>query len=374
MQQPPETFPRRILVAVCGLSPQILTETLYALAVTGQPSFVPTEIHLLTTREGAHRASLTLLHPDSGKFHQLCRDYGLPGIVFDEGHIHVISNPEGDALDDIRSPQENEYLADHITLAIRQYTLDPQAALHVSMAGGRKTMGYYAGYALSLFGRPQDRLSHVLVTAEYEGNPNFFYPTPDCKVIYTRDNRPLDSAKAEVTLAQIPFIRLREDIPERLLNGQAGFSETIAFALRANETPHLLIDRTNREINANGLAIRLPDILLAFYFWVITRSILDERPMPKPDKGNEGNPEYAAEFLRHYQALADPMRDTDKTEAALRHGMDEAFFQEKVSRINTMLKKELGERLAKSFCIINRGRRGHSDYGLELSADQIRIV
>ena len=140
MQQPPEAFSRRILVAVCGLSPQILTETLYALAVAGRPSFIPTEIHLLTTREGAHRASLTLLHPDSGKFHQLCRDYGLPEIAFDADHIHVICDPGGNVLDDIRSPQENEYLADHITQAIRQYTLDPESSLHVSMAGGRKTI------------------------------------------------------------------------------------------------------------------------------------------------------------------------------------------------------------------------------------------
>ncbi len=193
-------------------------------------------------------------------------------------------------------------------------------------------------------------------------------------MIYTREGRPLDSAKAEVILAQIPFIRLREDIPARLLNGQAGFSETIAFALRANEAPQLLIDRKARELSANGLAIRLPESLLSFYLWVITRSVLDENLLAKPDKGNGGNSEYAAEFLCHYQALADPMRDIDKTEAALRHGMDEAFFQEKVSRINTVLKKELGERLAKSFCITNRGRRGHSDYGLELSADQIQIV
>jgi CRISPR-associated protein (TIGR02584 family) len=33
----------------------------------------------------------------------------------------------------------------------------------MSIAGGRKTMGFYAGYALSLYGRAQDRMSHVLV-------------------------------------------------------------------------------------------------------------------------------------------------------------------------------------------------------------------
>jgi hypothetical protein len=36
-------FPRRVLLAVTGLSPQIVTETLYALAVKG--SWIPTERH-----------------------------------------------------------------------------------------------------------------------------------------------------------------------------------------------------------------------------------------------------------------------------------------------------------------------------------------
>ena len=54
MSAQPESFERRLLVAVCGLSPQILTETLYALAVKRSPAFIPTEVHLLTTREGAH--------------------------------------------------------------------------------------------------------------------------------------------------------------------------------------------------------------------------------------------------------------------------------------------------------------------------------
>ena len=374
MRNSPEAFPRRILSAVCGLSPQILTETLYALAVATRPAFVPTEIHLLTTREGAHRASLTLLHPESGRFHQLRRDYGLPEIAFDASHIHIVRGVDGGELDDIRSPSDNEHLADYITQAISEYTQDPEAALHVSIAGGRKTMGYYAGYALSLFGRPQDRLSHVLVTPDYEGNPDFYYPTPTSQIIYTRENRPLDSAKAEVSLAEIPFIRLREDIPARLLNGQVGFNETIAAARRASEPPYLTIDRAARELNANGVSVRLPDILFAFYCWVLTRSVLDERPLPKPAKGEAGNREYAEEFIGHYRAIVGELRDTDKTEAALRKGMDENFFQEKISRINSALKEELGERLAQRYRIINRGRRSYTDYGLELTADQTQII
>jgi len=68
----PATYPRRILLAVCGLSPQIVTETLYALASAPDLPFVPTEVHLITTREGAQRAELSLLSDDLALPSQLC--------------------------------------------------------------------------------------------------------------------------------------------------------------------------------------------------------------------------------------------------------------------------------------------------------------
>ena len=39
----PATYPRRILLAVTGLSPQIVTETLHALAIGNDTPFIPTE-------------------------------------------------------------------------------------------------------------------------------------------------------------------------------------------------------------------------------------------------------------------------------------------------------------------------------------------
>ncbi|PJA57556.1 MAG: TIGR02584 family CRISPR-associated protein, partial [Rhodocyclales bacterium CG_4_9_14_3_um_filter_68_10] len=57
----PHEYERRILLAATGLSPQVVTETLYALTQRRAPAFVPTEIHLVTTAEGAERARLTLL-------------------------------------------------------------------------------------------------------------------------------------------------------------------------------------------------------------------------------------------------------------------------------------------------------------------------
>ncbi|RMF79631.1 MAG: TIGR02584 family CRISPR-associated protein [Nitrospirae bacterium] len=224
----PHAYPRRILLAVTGLTPQVVTETLYCLAVAQEPPWVPTEVHLVTTAEGAERARLTLLSEEPGWFHRLCADYRLGPIRFDEERVHTIGahGPVGD----LRTVEDNERAADTITEWVRRLTADPESALHVSLAGGRKTMGFYAGYALSLFGRPQDRLSHVLVSAPYESHPEFYYPPPASRVIYTPEGRPVDAAGAEVALAEIPFVRLRHGLPEPLLEGRTTFSTTVAAA------------------------------------------------------------------------------------------------------------------------------------------------
>lgn len=52
MTRSPENYPRRVLLAATGMSPQILTETCYSIAVAATPTFIPTKIHLLTTERG----------------------------------------------------------------------------------------------------------------------------------------------------------------------------------------------------------------------------------------------------------------------------------------------------------------------------------
>ena len=74
----------------------------------------------------------------------------------------VLTDMQGE-MTDIRSPEDNLSAADQVAKLIRELTNDPDRQLHVSLAGGRKTMSFYLGYALSIFGRDDDRLSHVLV-------------------------------------------------------------------------------------------------------------------------------------------------------------------------------------------------------------------
>ena len=339
----PERYPRRILLCVAGLSPQIVTETLYALTVPGESRFVPTEIHVLTTAEGAERARLMLLSDQPGWFQRLRRDYGLPAIRFTLDAIHILRTADGRLLDDIRNEVDNQAIADAITHVVRDLTVDPDSAVHASIAGGRKTMGFYLGYALSLFGRSQDRLSHVLVSSPFESNPNFFYPTPVSQVIFSAgpDQRPLDASAATVMLADIPFVRLRDGLQENLLKEGASFSEVVRQAQRNLAAPHLTLDVATGQVRCGETLLRLTPISFAWLAWFARRAL---DGLPPLHWKRTGLAEIEA-FLNEYKAvLHDSLADDQHPLIAGRRqeGITKEFFDERNSKLKSELKRVLG--------------------------------
>ncbi len=370
----PHEYPRRILLTACGLTPQVVTETVFALAVERRPPFVPTEIHVLTTAEGAQRVRLSLLSEEPGWFRRLCREYDLPPIRFDESTIYVLEDGSGRPLPDIRTVDDNERTADRITELVRELTRDEDAALHVSIAGGRKTMGFYLGYALSLFGRPQDRLSHVLVSPPYESHPEFFYPTTRSRVIYTRppDERPLDTAQATVSLAEIPFLRLRHGLPEELLAGRVSFRDVVGAAQNVLGPPKLTINLRDRRIEAGGTEVRLPPAELAFLSWFARRKLQGRPGLECPTEGHL-DPDYASEFLAEYRQAFDNLGPSDRTTKALRGGMDKNYFLQRRSKLHRILRRHLGRR-AEDYMIHAGGRRPETRYELKLEPHQIHYL
>jgi CRISPR-associated protein (TIGR02584 family) len=324
----PTAFPRRILLMVTGRSPQVVTETLYALAVDRRPPFVPTEVHLITTSEGAEDARRSLLSEDPGWFYRLCRDYRLPPIAFDAGHIHILTDGDGRPMADIRTKADNDWAGDFIVGKVRELAEDPEAALHVSLAGGRKTMGFYLGYALSLYGRPQDCLSHVLVAASFESNREFYYPTQ------------LDAGEAEVTLAEVPFVRMREDLPNSLRRGKASFKETVEAAQQALEPTRLVIDYLRRGVEVHdGTFLEVRPAELAFLGWLARRRQRGDPPVRIPGE-RRPNPEYLKEYMAEAD-LADAREGTG-IGAKAQKGMTKAFFEQRKARLKERLEEALG--------------------------------
>ncbi len=361
------TDKQTILLSVTGLSPQVVTETLYALHRQGMG--MPARIHILTTAEGGQRARLTLIN--DGWLQRFYDDYRLPQPEFSEDYIHILQQDDGRPLQDIRSQEDNQAMADGITEWIRKLTAESDVALHVSIAGGRKTMGFYAGYALSLYGRDQDRLSHVLVSPDFESHPQFYYPTPYAQIIYGNDptRKPLDSQKAEVMLADIPFVRLRHGLDDALLQGRSSFSQSVQRAQQALGPASLEIDLDRRRMVAQGVAITLRPADLAFYAWLIQRQ-LNGQPLPSCPSEGAPEPEYARQYLRHYQAITGELGGSDRTIEALQQGMGKSFFEQRKSRVNSQLKKAL-QQADHPYLIRAVGRRPRTRYEIRLEAEQI---
>lgn len=361
-------FPRRILLAVTGLTPQIVTETLYALAVASEEKFIPTEVHVITTLEGADRVRRLLLDQRSGQFHALCREYGLTAIAFPERHIHVIPDPNGQPMADIRTPEDNLRAADFISHLVRDFCLDDPSALHVSIAGGRKSMGFFVGYALSLFGRTQDALSHVLVNDPFESLADFYFPPVQDKVLLARDGTPVHSRDARIMLAEIPFVRLRGGVPASLLSGDASFAETVSGVQSGLNFVALKFDLSGKQIGCGGTWLKLPPALFAFYLWIARRC-----QAGLPDGGGiTWRDADHADFLKVYaEVVGRKSEHWLACEKLLRNGFDSGeFFEQKVSKINKHIRKALPLD-GYAYLIVSTEEKSCTKYGLRLNPEHI---
>lgn len=372
---------RRILLAVTGLSPQIVTETLYALAVqprNGRP-WVPHEIRLITTARGKENARLTLLSREPGHFHRLRADYGLPEIAFTDNHIHVIEDAEGRPLDDIKNDDDNRRAADTIADVVRRLSQDDDTEIHASIAGGRKTMGFFLGYAMSLFGRPQDRLSHVLVSSPYESNRAFFYPTPHSTPIPANPtgSEMIDAKDAEVWLGEIPFVRLHHSLPRDSTEKiQIAFAEVVED-VQQRVAPTLTLDVARQTAVARGRPIPLSKVNFAFLWWIAERTKHND-PVARHKVFDGHAPDQARrdadEFLDHYAWLGDDPDDREgRTAQRLQHGLDGDFLSERITAIHKAFERALGKGHARVFRIERSGERGRSTYQLTLDPQHIHI-
>ncbi len=366
----PQHYQRRILLMVTGLTTQVVTETLYALTQQQKPAFSPTEIHIITTGEGAQRIRLELLDAENGQFHAFCREYALPSsILFDESCLHTIRPPNGRTLEDIRTPEDNVYAADTISHRLQQLCNDANSALHVSIAGGRKSMGFFVGYCLSLFGREQDRLSHVLVNPPFESHREFFYPPLQDRVLYSHDGRPVSTADARIMLADIPFVRLRQGLPQSLLKGESSFSQSVDMAQHSIPNCNLTIDVEQHQLRCGNEVITLPPLKFAFYWWLAERRAQQLPPISWKNA-------CIAEFLKYAESVQGRLSGHyEQTMAAVAEEgyFSKSFFEQKRSKVNRLLKKHLAPSVQDIFSIKTQGQRPNSVYGLLLPPEAISI-
>lgn len=212
-----------ILLAVTGLSPAIVTETLWALAAE-KPRVLPRRVQFITTAVGAQKLREQLFTPlpsFGGKsVWQALREAlgaGDHELIAEEPRIIGSADKKSGTLkplDDIQTPAENDIAASFILEEVRRIVENPDLQLIASIAGGRKTMGALLHAAVSLIGRETDRLTHVLVSAPYDSLPGFFFPSQPGGTVTDRAGTAYNPAKAKVQLADVPFVPLRNRFKE----------------------------------------------------------------------------------------------------------------------------------------------------------------
>ncbi len=367
----PHQYQRRILLVVTGLTPQIVTETLYGLTIDQPHPFIPTEIHFITTADGADSAKAALLGVGNhtGWIQRFCNEYGLKDIHCNDQHIHIISDTEGEFVSNEESTRHNQIASDFITDKVRQFTEDHDCALHLSLAGGRKTMSYYAGYALSLYGRQQDRLSHVLVNTPFQTNEQFFYkPLIPERIEVNGQFHSTNDAK--IILSMIPFVRMRDYVPRLLLSGKAGFQETIHAIQHAFEPPEIIINLRKHHVLLGGIQVSLDAAELALYL------LFCERKSSKKPPLFINQPEFDTDYLQTYKRLVSEFSGLyDRAENVSENKNYNKMFIYTKSRIHKKIKQAqtLGENAAQPYYIHTVDIKGKAAYEISVPASHIKI-
>jgi CRISPR-associated protein (TIGR02584 family) len=380
---------REILIFVAGTTPQIITETLYGLMVGKKPPVIPDEVYILTTESGKRRIQEELVH--KGRLAGFQKEFGLHSIPLDEKNIIVLTDSRGQPLDDIREADQNEAVGDLIADFIRKKAGDPASRLHCSIAGGRKTMSFYLGSALQLFGRPWDRLYHVLVSPDFESHPEFFYKPKKNRILSLRDSRgkvvrKLNSRDAQISLAEIPFLSLRGKLS---LNGKS-YRELIAESQREINTATiqlpLKVDFRDHLIEIGDRTIEMVPMQLVVYSAFLREKVNRCRYSDRetclectdcfPTLIDLSSRRALEEMTEDYRKIYGPKSSRmDDFLQKWPEGMEVEAFRQQISKINRTLKEGLEDETLLPFYVVTAvGKYGSKRHGVRVEKSKIALA
>ncbi|WP_224961244.1 CRISPR-associated ring nuclease Csm6 [Geomonas subterranea] len=378
---------QEIFVFVAGGTPQIITETIYALAQQSPPVY-PDQLYVITTAPGKRRAQETLVA--DGILAQLCREYDIPTVLLEDDSFIVLTDMEGRELLDIRTVEANETAGDQVTCILRRLSAQPNCRLHCTLSGGRRSMSYFMGVAFQLFARQWDKLYHVLVSPEFEENSGFFYkPRVDRQIEgYSRDgeSRVLNTRDAEVSLVELPLIFLRDKFS---VSG-GGVRDMVAQGQKHIDTAtvqlHVRVDFAERCIYIGKTAIELLPTQLMIYTTFLRRKHSNRCSSSRTHCYECNSCFVLLGDLADRQALEDMVLDyermyisnpfkKDELLEKWEYGLDIDLLRQHISKINRAIKEQLNDATLLPFYKIDSIKHyGKGRYGVRVEKEKISIT
>jgi CRISPR-associated protein (TIGR02584 family) len=346
-----------ILIAPCGQTPQVITETIYYFYKMAKPPQKIQEVHIITTKIWRENIIKTLLR--NGRFDKLCNDLNIQrdSIKFNDDTIYVPTYNNGTPIEDIKTDKDNELFAERLWELVKNHTDREDACVHCSITGGRKTMSAYAAVVMTLLGRPGDTLSHVLFDKDNDPKfKDFFYPK----------NK---QEEANLHLANIPYLRLRGmiNIPDIKENNFIKIIHEMQKELDESNIPkkvELLIEDHAIVVTPNG------KIRLAPREFFLYHLLAYKRKNCSPSDGGDYylsidqiltyTKEFGNNFIRYYT-----VDDTKKWSS-------KETIREIITRINNTIDK-MNISPKRIFKIDHKGSRPSTKYGINLPKDIIEF-
>jgi len=190
---------QHILICTLGSTPQVVTESVWALIHDEDQPWVPDRIEIVTTADSAKWVSRALQGPAT-RLSEIFLAGAPPVVVYvprrdgqtilppleipwpggPAPHPDLTGVDSRHALRDVANALDAEAMGDlikdRIWAAVEPRPGGEDTELHVSLTGGRKTMSAHALLALALLGRVQDEGSQVLVAPiEFENNDQYWH-------------------------------------------------------------------------------------------------------------------------------------------------------------------------------------------------------
>jgi len=361
---------KNILICVSGLTPQIVTETFYCLAV--QKKIKVDELYVITTKRGREvilgkdksvHTPKTLLKDE---LKNLCSRYKIKMPVFENDEKHIITAKEETLeLSDIRTDKHNVLFPNKVCEFISKLSSDTDSNLFCSISGGRKTMGVHLAFALSLFGRENDKLLHVLTSEENEFKG--FYPV----------NKKEDKA---LELSEIPYVRLRS---VTLFKGDSKLKSKLKYAdivkltqdqlHRISDKRKLVLKVNQKEISYGEDTVKFEPLEFAIYYKFAEQKLEGNNKISIHSIISQSFGLSIAEFIREnyeYYYFSDETRNP-----WWQKGFTAENFRSKRAKINTKIAGLFDDDLMKDeFIITSNKNYGETTYSIKSDTSKIKIL
>lgn len=372
-----------ILISMIGLTPQILTEALYAFYIR---QIEIHEIHVITTREGKNRILLHLIGNQDGQYYKFLDEYGInmESIKFFPDNLHVLRDDDGRELDDINSIKDNEILFRTTFNLVKELTNNDTNRIFFLIAGGRKTMSACLTVAAQFYGRKHDKLYHILVSSEFENCKDFFYPPRNSRLIELTDIKGekyfKDTKYAIIELIELPLISIRDKILSKLQDDNFDPLKLLDIASEI-EKEKLILDLKESKIIYLNKSLNISPIYLSLYVYFAEKKLTCKSNSSSCldckdcyiDISTILNETKNIEVI--YSKIVNKCKtNTKKTliSKTLKE-LNADDFNSLKSSINKQLRNYFGYSVSKKIEITSIGKRPNKIYGIEINKDHIVI-